>query len=183
MAKTKSMAEGLHDTWAWFLAMGILLILFGFAVIIFPVAGTFAVEILFGIVLLVAGLTQVVLAFQARKWGGFLFTLLAGLLYLVVGLLFLVYPLQGAITLTLLLGLALIVGGIFKVALAFRLKPDSCWGWLTFDGALSLVLGVLILVSWPSDATWVIGLLFGIDLLFSGLSQMMIAFAAKYARG
>lgn len=181
MAKTKAMAEELHANWAWFFALGVLLLLFGFAVIIFPVAGTFAVEILFGIILLFAGLTQVVLAFQARKWGGFLFTFLAGLLYLFVGLLFLVYPLQGIITLTLLLGIALIIGGIFKVALAFKIKPDIYWEWLTFDGILSLVLGALILAGWPSDAVWVIGLLFGIDLLFSGLSHMMIAFAAKYA--
>ena len=181
MAKTKAMAEELHANWAWFFALGMLLLLFGFAVIMFPVAGTFAVEILFGIVLLIAGLTQVVLAFQARKWGGFLFTFLAGLLYLVVGLLFLVYPLQGAITLTLLLGLALIIGGMFKIGLAFKIKPDSYWKWLTFDGLLSILLGVLILGGWPSDAIWVIGLLFGIDLLFSGLSQLMIGFAAKYA--
>ncbi|MBD3389495.1 HdeD family acid-resistance protein [Candidatus Micrarchaeota archaeon] len=134
-----------------------------------------------GIFLLVAGLTQVVLAFQARKWGGFLFTFLAGLLYFVVGLLFLIYPLQGAITLTLLLGLAPILGGVFKFALAFKTKPDIYWEWLTFDGVLFLILGVLILVGWPSYAIWVIGLLFGIDLLFSGLSQMMIGFAAKYA--
>ena len=64
MAKTKAMPEDLHMKWAWFLALGILLLLFGFAVILFPVAGTFAVEVLFGIVLLVAGLTQVVLAFN-----------------------------------------------------------------------------------------------------------------------
>ncbi len=181
MAKTKALAEELHMKWAWFFALGMLLLLFGFAVIMFPVAGTFAVEILFGIVLLVAGLTQVVLAFQARRWGGFLFTFLAGLLYLVVGLLFLVYPLQGEITLTLLLGLALLIGGMFKIALAFKIKPDVYWEWLTFDGLLSLLLGALILGGWPSDAIWVIGLLFGIDLLFSGLSQLMIGFAAKYA--
>lgn len=179
MAKT--IAEELRNCWGWFFAMGLLLILFGFAVILFPVAGTFAVEILFGIVLLVAGLTQVMLAFQARKWGGFLFTLLAGLLYLVVGVLFLVYPLQGAITLTLLLGTALLLGGIFKVALACKIKPHTYKGWLTFDGVLSLLLGVLVLTGWPSDAVWVIGLLFGIDLVFSGLSQIMIGFAVKYA--
>ncbi len=181
MAKTKSMAEELHNCWGWFFALGLLLLLFGFAVIIFPVAGTFAVEILFGIILLIAGLTQVVLAFQARQWGGFLFTLLAGLLYLVVGLLFLVYPLQGAITLTLLLGAALILGGIFKIALSCKVRPHTYKGWLTFNGALSIMLGALVLAGWPSDAVWVIGLLFGIDLLFSGLSQMMVGFAVKYA--
>jgi uncharacterized membrane protein HdeD (DUF308 family) len=181
MAKTKSLAEELHLKWAWFLALGILLILFGFAVILFPVAGTFAVEILFGIVLLIAGLTQVVLAFQARKWEGFLFTFLAGLLYLVVGLLLLVYPLQGVATLTLLLGLALIIGGVFKIGLAFKTKLDVYWEWLAFDGIISLLLGALILGGWPSDSIWVIGLLFGIDLIFSGLSQMIIGFSAKYA--
>jgi len=162
----------------WFLALGVLLIISGFVIMLFPVAGTFAVEILFGILLLVGGIGQVIMSFLARKWSGFFLTLLAGLLYVVAGILLLFYPLQGAITLTLLLGVFLLIAGILKIALSSKIKPRMHYEWLMFDGIITILLGFLILMAWPSDSLWVIGLLFGIDVLFSGLSFLMLSFAS-----
>jgi len=169
----------LKKTWGWFLALGILLVLFGFMVIMFPVAGTFTIEILFGVVLLIAGLAQLGLAFHARGWGGFLLTLISGLLYTLLGLLFLLYPLSGAITLTLLLGAFLLLTGLIKLGLAAKLKPNYNWNWVMFDGLITILLGILILAAWPSDSLWVVGLLFGINLVFSGLSSIVISLAVK----
>ena len=162
----------------WFLALGILMILFGFIIIIFPVAGTFTIELLFGVLLLVAGLAQVVMAFQARKWAGFLLSLIVGLLYLLAGIALLFQPLAGAVTLTLLLGIFLLMVGLLKLGLSFKLKPRYHHEWLMFDGLLSLLLGILILMAWPSDSLWVLGLLFGINVLFSGLSFLMLSHAS-----
>ena len=157
------------------LALGIMMLFFGFAFIIFPVAGTFALEILFGLILLIAGLSQIAFAFTARGWGGFLLTLVAGILYGGVGLLFLFYPMEGVITLTVLLGAFLLVAGILKTILSFQLKPAPAWGWLLFNGLLTILIGLLILSAWPSDSTWVIGLLFGIDMMFGGLSFLVLS--------
>ena len=161
----------------WFLALGILLILFGFIIIMFPVAGTFTVELLFGVLLLIAGLAQVVMSFQARKWTGFLLSLIVGLLYFLAGLMLLFYPLTGAITLTLLLGVLLFLTGLLRIGMSFKVKRSSHPEWLLFNGILSVLLGLLILMAWPSDALWVIGLLFGIDVLFGGLSFLMLSLA------
>jgi uncharacterized membrane protein HdeD (DUF308 family) len=173
---------GLQKQWGWFFALGILLILFGFLIIMFPVAGTFVVETLFGILLLIAGIAQIVTSFQVRRWGGFLFSLLVGILYGGAGLVLLLYPLSGVITLTLFLGLFLLVDGVLRGGLAFRLKPAHHWRWVMFDAIITLLLGILIIANWPSDSLWVIGLLFGINLLFSGLTSVMLSFAARETR-
>ncbi len=167
--------------WGWFLALGILMILFGFVIILFPVAGTFTIEILFGILLLIAGLAQIVLAFQARGWKGFLLTLLLGILYGGAGLILLLYPLSGVITLTLFLGVFLLVDGILRIGLASKLGPKYNSNWILFDGIITILLGILILLAWPSDALWVIGLLFGINILFGGLTSIMLSFSIKEA--
>lgn len=174
----KNVGTEMQKLSGWFLALGVLLVISGFVIMLFPVAGTFAVEILFGILLLVGGIGQVVMAFLARKWSGFFLTLLTGLLYTVAGLLLLFYPLQGEITLTLLLGVFLLVTGVLKMALSSKLKPRMHYEWLLFDGIITILLGFLILMKWPSDSLWVIGLLFGINVLFSGLSFLMLSFAS-----
>jgi len=165
--------------WEWFLALGIVFILFGFMIILFPVAGTFAIEVLFGIVLLIAGLMQFALTFQMGGWKGFLIKLLSGILYLGAGLVLLFYPLTGVIALTLFLGMFLVVDGILKVSLSFKLKPKFKWKLLLFDGLITLLLAILIIGGWPSDSTWVIGLLFGINMLFGGITSIVLSLAMK----
>ena len=168
-----------NSAWAGFFVLGILLVILGFAVMIFPVAGTFSVELLFGLVLLFAGLTQIVLAFQAKGWGGFIITLLIGVVYTIVGLVFLFNPFGGAIALTLILGAFLLVEGILKIVLSFKLKALSNWVWIFFEGVITVIIGLFIVLNWPSDSIWVIGLLFGISILFSGLTSMVTAFMMK----
>ena len=177
MAKTTT--ENTDGTWAGFFVLGILLVILGFAVMIFPVAGTFAVEILFGLVLLFAGLTQIVLAFRSQGWGGFIITMVIGILYTLVGLLFLFNPFGGAITLTLILGAFLLIDGILRIILSFKLKALSNWVWIFFEGIITALIGIFVLMSWPSDSLWVIGFLFGISILFSGLTSMVISFMLK----
>lgn len=159
----------------WFLALGILFVLFGFVMIMFPVAGTFSLEILLGLLLLFLGIAQIVMAFTTRKWGGFLFALLGGVISAIVGLLLLVYPLSAVIALTLLLGIYLLVQGVVKIAMAMSIKAGHSGNWLLFDGAITLLLGILIMMAWPIDAAWVMGLLFGISLFFSGISFLMLS--------
>jgi uncharacterized membrane protein HdeD (DUF308 family) len=89
-----------------------------------------------------------------------------------------VYPVTGTLTLTLALAIFFAVNGLFKVLRAVEHRAMPRWGFLLFDGLLSLVLGIPIAVGWPSTAAWALGVLVGIDLLFSGFSMMVIALAA-----
>jgi uncharacterized membrane protein HdeD (DUF308 family) len=171
--------DALSRNWGWLLALALLMIVLGLMAIAAPVYATFAVQILLGWILVVGGIAQAIHAFMARGWGGFLLELLSALLYLAVGALLLVNPVEGALALTIVLAAFLVVEGIFKIVMAWRVRGHPRWGWLLASGILSLILGGLIWAEWPSSALWVIGLLVGVHLLFTGWALIMLALAAR----
>lgn len=163
----------------WFLVLGIIMLVAGIAAIIFPYVASLAVELLLGWILVFSGAAGIVHAFRMAKWKGFMFSLLGALVSLGVGIVLLLYPLTGILTLTLLIAAFFLASGIFRIASAFRLRPFDHWGWLLTGGVLELVLAALIITQWPEAAAWVIGLLLGIDLVFTGWTMMMLAAAAR----
>jgi uncharacterized membrane protein HdeD (DUF308 family) len=174
--------EALSRNWGWLLALGILMIILGVIAMAAPVVATIAVQIMLGWLLVISGIAEGIHAFMAKGWRGFLLELLSAVLYLGVGILLLVAPLQGALALTMVLAAFLLVEGIFKIITAFRVRDHRGWGWLLASGIVSVVLGVLIWAQWPASGLWVIGLLVGIQLLFTGWSLVMLALAARRRR-
>jgi uncharacterized membrane protein HdeD (DUF308 family) len=174
--------EALSRNWGWLLAFGILMIILGIFAIGAPVVATIAVQVLLGWLLVIGGIAEGIHAFMAQNWRGFLFELLSAILYLAVGVLLLVNPLLGAAALTLLLAVFLVVEGIFKIIMALRVRDHRGWGWVLASGILSLILGAMIWAQWPASGAWVIGLLVGIQLLFTGWSLVMLALAARSHR-
>ena len=169
------------EKWGWFLALGIVLILAGLAAIAFPLLGTIAVKIMLGWLFLIGGVVMIVHAFQAPGWGGFLWEVLVGLLYVVAGAYLAFFPLTGLLTLAILLAVLFIAEGVFEVIQAFRVRPHEGWGFLLLSGIAALAVGVLITLSLPSSAEWALGLLAGINLLFSGWSYVFLALAGRRA--
>jgi uncharacterized membrane protein HdeD (DUF308 family) len=171
--------EALSRNWGWLLAVGILMIILGVFAIGAPVVATIAFQVMLGWLLVIGGIAEAIHAFMAQNWRGFLFELLSAILYVVVGGLLLFNPLLGAAALTLLLAVFLVVEGIFKIIMALRVRDHRGWGWLLASGILSLILGAMIWAQWPASGLWVIGLLVGIQLLFTGWSLVMLALAAR----
>jgi len=159
----------------WFIFLGILLIVAGAAAIAFPVISTLTVEIWTAIAFAIAGVAQTIHAFAARSWGGFLLGLLVGLLYLAAGVVLWLNPIRGVIALTLFLAAVLVVDGIFRAVLGFQIRPRSGWGLVLVGGIISVVLGIMIWQQLPSAALWVLGLLLGINLVFSGVTFLMLS--------
>jgi uncharacterized membrane protein HdeD (DUF308 family) len=81
------------------------------------------------------------------------------------------------LTLTLILGAVFLVEGVFCIITSFRMRSNPAWVWLLLNGIVAAILGWMIFSKWPMDAEWVIGILYGIQALFSGVS--MLAIAAK----
>jgi uncharacterized membrane protein HdeD (DUF308 family) len=171
--------EVLSRNWGWLLALGILMIALGVFAVGAPGVATVAVQLVLGWILVIGGIGQGIHAFMVKGWGGFLLQLLSAALYLLVGVLLLVNPVEGALALTFILAVFLIVEGVFKLVMALRVRPHRGWGWLMASGILSLILGLLIWSEWPVAGLWVIGLLVGIQLLFTGWSLVMLALAAR----
>jgi len=171
----------LHRCWIWFLLLGVVLMIVGVLAISSPYLTeftTFTVIFICGILLMFGGVVEIVNAFLARSWRGFFVHLLLGILHGVVGLLLIEHPVLAAVAITLLLAAAFIVGGVIRIISAL-LDRFSGWGWVLFNGTISLLLGILIWRQWPDSADWVIGLFVGIDLLFDGWSWVMLGLLVK----
>jgi uncharacterized membrane protein HdeD (DUF308 family) len=169
------------EKWGWFLALGIALIVAGLAAIAFPLLGTIAVKIMLGWLFLIGGVLMIMHAFQAPGWQGFFWELLVGILYAVAGAYLAFFPLTGLLTLAILLAVMFIIEGVFEVMQAFRVRPHEGWGFLLLSGIAALAVGVLITLSLPSSAEWALGLLAGINLLFSDWSYVFLALAGRRA--
>lgn len=170
--------ETIKENRRLFLLEGIIFVILGIFAIAAPVVFTFGVTLLLGALFLFAGLLQIIRTGQLWKKQGFYISALLSILYLVVGFFFLFEPLRGALTLTFLLMLFFFIGGIFKIVFALELRPAFNWGWVLVSGIIGILLGAIIWSGWPGTALWVIGLLFGIDLLFFGIALIGLSTAA-----
>jgi len=174
--------EPLRKRWFWLLLLGIVLILVGLAAISSSFIATLATVIALGTFLLIGGGVEIINAFWARRWRGFWMHLLAGILYLVLGLLFIDRPVATAAAFTLMLAAAFLIGGLFRIILALSERFHG-WVWVLVNGIVTLILGILIWREWPESAFWVIGLFVGIDMVFAGWSWVMTALAVRSIPG
>jgi uncharacterized membrane protein HdeD (DUF308 family) len=175
--------KAVSERWGWFMGLGILLIVLGVIAIGAPFASGIAIGLLVGWLLVISGVAHGVHAFKASGWRGGLLQALCGLLYLGVGVMMIVNPIAGLLALTVTVLVYFILSGIFKIILAIRVEKLPQRGWVTLSGILSLVLAIYIGAQFPDSALWVIGLLFGIEMIFSGWAFVMMAVAARRGSG
>lgn len=174
--------QALKKHWYWFLALGIAMLAIGaFAVSTACIVSvTITVTWFFGFLILGGGIAQIASAFTIGRWSGTLVHLLIGLLYTVVGLMIIDEPADSAVRLTLMLALFMIISGVFRIVTSL-IERYPGWGWVLFNGSITLLLGLLIKKQWPLSGLWVIGLFAGIDLILNGWAWIMLAIAAHRA--
>jgi len=170
--------EAIQGNWGWILALGIILIIVGTIAVAMPFVASLASAVAFGALLVLGGIIQLVGAFWTRDWSGFFLSLLMGVLYLVLGVLFLRDPGDALLAMTLLLACVLMVAGLFRIIGSIMYRFPY-WGWTLAGGIINLLLGILIWQQWPAAAIWVIGLFVGIDLIFTGWTWVILALAVK----
>jgi uncharacterized membrane protein HdeD (DUF308 family) len=170
----------LHHCWLWFLVLGILLMLIGaFALTAAFITGL-ATVMLFGILLMVGAVVQIVESFLARSWRGFFLHLLAGVLEFIIGALLVDNPGRGADIICLILAVGFLVGGAVRIIYA-GIEQFAGWPWVLLNGAITLLLGILIWKGWPEYSEVIIGTFVGIDLLFNGWTWVMLGMLVKTA--
>lgn len=173
-----SSIDGLHQHWGWLLALGIATATVGTAAMIITPAATLATVLILGWLLICSGVIESIYAFHARNWEGVFLHLIGGILGVVIGLIVVTHPVAGALVWTLLFASFLTVMGIFRIVAAARMKFPN-WGWATFDGLVTTVLGLLLWAEWPSSALWFLGLAVGVSLVLRGWSYVMFALAVR----
>jgi uncharacterized membrane protein HdeD (DUF308 family) len=177
MANEVNETKGLHLLKNFFLVEGVLLFIIGILAIALPGIFTLGTELFVGILLLVGGIVQLIRTFQSQGSTGFVSSLLSSLIYIVVGGLLLVFPVQGVVTLTLLLLVYFIIDGLSKLYFGFEVRSLGSWGWFVLSGVISLILAYIIWAGLPGTAIWVIGLLVGINMLFSGAALIALGWS------
>lgn len=165
--------------WRWLLTLGIIQLLAGAAAIAVPPIATAIAAATIAWLLVIAAVFHVVHAFGVRAWRGFALHFVSGALYLLAGVLILLNPWPGVMGLTLVLAGLLIADGVLRGVLAFRVRPRDGWGWFLAGGVASVILGALILMSWPEISMWAIGLLVGVHFVFSGAMNVPLALACR----
>lgn len=161
----------------WSISISVVMIVVGILGIAIPGLAGRAVMALTGMLLIYAGTAHLAFGWEMRTTGALLWELLLGILYIFVGA-YLMFHLAGALlAVTVVLGIYLILEAILEFILSHRLGPLPGSRWLAFDGIVTMMLAILVLKTW--SAPWVIGVLVGISMLFTGISRLVLSLAAR----
>jgi len=163
----------------WIVALGVVYLIAGFIALGSVVSATVATVFVVGIMMIIAGVAEVISAFQLKSWGKFILWVLLGLLYIFAGFVTFENPLLAAVVLTLALGAALVASGIMRIVLAFSMQGGSPWLLVALSGLITLILGVVILIHWPVSSLYILGIFLGIDLVFAGVSWIFLGLGVR----
>jgi uncharacterized membrane protein HdeD (DUF308 family) len=167
--------------WKAFLIEGILLLLLGVTAIVAPPLATITVELTVGWVILFSGVAGLIATFRTRGTPGFGWALLSAVIGITTGMLLLIWPVSGVLTLTLIVSTFLAIEGVASImyALAHRREKTRRWGFVLFSGITDLILSAMIFWGFPATAGWVIGLIVGINLMFGGTALIAMALRSR----
>jgi len=180
----QAVATSLHEHWVLFLIEGIILVVLGLIAIVVPPIATLAVELLFGWLFLLSGIMGLITTFWMRDAPGFWWSLLSGVLGIAAGIVLLVWPLSGVLSLTLVLIVFFTIEGIASIMYALEHKRELSgrWGFMLASGIIDLIIAAIILFGLPGSAAWALGLLVGINLAFGGAALIAMALHARELR-
>lgn len=180
MESTDRLGEALkEDTLAGsdaFMATGVAMIIIGVLATLAPLASGIVFNLLFGALMIGAGIVELIDAFRAANWQRGVLSGLAGILTLAAGFLTVVRPVVGLVALTIVLIGYLIFVGAFRMVMAFQLLTSAGGRFWTFlSGIVALLLAALAIAQMPITSVWLIGTYIGVSLIFGGVARISLA--------
>lgn len=170
--------QHLRHRWGWFVAVGAIVAVLGVAALILVVSATIASVYTIAIFMIIAGGAEIVFGHNARSWGRFFLWVIGGIAYIIIGAFALAQPLMAATVFTLALGAAMLIMGAIRIYIGSHLGPGMRGG-VIFGGIVTAIVGLVIILGWPTNSFIVLGLLLGIDLLFWGVSWIVLGLRMK----
>jgi len=164
-----------------FTGIGVLMILVGCFAIVAPHIVGKAFALLVGLAFILAAAFIFAYAFTAKGASHVIGRIAWAVVTLIVGLIIVTHTDLSAKAFTFILIVYFLTAGVVRLAAAFAQRGVPGAGWLGLNGALSLIIGLIFVASWPNSAEWAIGLLIGIDLIFSGWTLILLSQEAKSA--
>lgn len=169
----------MQKKWVWLLLLGIVLLVLGVVGLGMTMALTMLSVRLFGILLLIGGISQFFHTFVAKGWKSIILSLLIAVMYEVGGIAIIRNPLATSAGLTILLAISLVCVGILRIGIAIQHRGFATWILPLISGIVSILLGVVIMAEWPVSGLVIIGLFIAVELVINGISCVAIALTAK----
>ena len=162
---------------------GVVMILLGILAVILPFATGIAVSVIVSWLIVVAGLAYVASAFAGRNAGAFIWRLLIGLVYVLGGGYLGLHPQLALVSFTVVMAVIFAFEGVLDLVMFFKFRTFTGSGWVLFDAIVTLALAVLVALPWPSSSNWAIGVILGVNLIFTGVTVLMYSVEARKALG
>jgi uncharacterized membrane protein HdeD (DUF308 family) len=176
-------ARALRENWKLFLGEGIVLVLLGFAAVALPPLASLAITLLIGWIFLLSGIVGLYTTFAMRGAPGFVWSLVSALIGIAAGIVLLIWPASGVVSLTLVLVAFFAIEGVASILFALDHKRELSgrWGLMLVSGVLDLVIAGIVFAGLPGTAAWAIGLLVGINMVMGGAALIAMALHARDA--
>ncbi len=177
-----SLGRAIHaisGKWGWFVALGAGELILGGIASANLLAANLTSVLVIGALMVVAGVFQIVHAFSVRGLRGFLFWLLAGIVYAAAGAIILTDPLLASFSLSLVVCVFLLVAGATRIWAGFHMRPAAGWRWIVAAGVLTFCVGVVLIAAWPTIGLWLLGAMLVVDLVFQGWGFIAFGFALR----
>src|SRR6202051_3204888 len=158
---------------------GVSLIILGMLAVGSAVLAAVAVNPFISWLLVLAGVVHLTVAFHTREASSLIWRVLVGLAYLFFGVYLIMHPALGVASLTLVLASLFLVEGVLNIVLFFKMRPAGGSSWVLVDGIITLLLGLMIYMQWPSSSAWAIGVLVGVSMIISGVTRVMLSLAVR----
>jgi uncharacterized membrane protein HdeD (DUF308 family) len=172
--------SAIRKHWVLFLIQGVIMVILGILAVGEPMVASIAVTLFAGWLFLFSGIVGLAGLFTAHRVPGFVWALITAILAIIVGIYLIWRPLSGMVSLTLAIGAFFGAQGIVQIITAIEHRRVlRSWGWVVLTGIANVILALIIWGGFPGTADWVLGLLFGINLLLWGFSLIMTALACR----
>jgi len=156
-------------------AEGIIALIIGALILAWPGMTLVTLTWIVGIFILLAGICALIALIGSYK-GQRAVLIAGGLLGIILGCIFLAWPIDTTVVLLWLLMIWLVLYGIYRIVHAIRQPPEDHSRWLDIClGIISLVIGVLLIALPALEGLEVLALLLGIYAVIAGIILISLA--------
>ena len=166
----------LRHRWGWFVALGVLTVVLGALALGTVVSATVTAVFIIAIFMIIKGGSEIAVGLNAGTWGREFLLIIAGLFYIVAGAFALAQPGPAAVIFTLMLGASMLVAGGVRIYIGTHMHSHART-MVIVGGVVTMLVGLLIILGWPANSLIILGVLLGVDLVFTG--TMWIGFGLR----
>lgn len=177
--KGQNIAADIQRGWKFLFGLGVLFVIFGSIGLTQVIGLTMISMVFFGILLLIAGLTQFFDVSKCREWKGTVWHAFIALMYVGGGCVIIYDPLIASSIITAILAGMLITIGLARIIMSLKLKGSRGWFWILLSGIAAIALGIMLVMQWPYSGLWFIGLFIAIELIISGWTYILLALSIR----